>query len=56
MLMLTFVRPIELASAEWCDFDFKDKLWIIPAAKMKMDNDHIVPLSEKTLAIIHKKS
>lgn len=53
MLMLTFVRPIELASAEWAHFDFKDKLWRIPAAIMKMDNDHIVPLSDQTLKILH---
>ena len=54
LLMLTFVRPIELASAEWQDFDFNDGQWIIPAEKMKMDNDHIVPLSKQALAIIHK--
>lgn len=54
MLMLTFVRPIELASAEWSEFDFQDKRWIIPAAKMKMGFDHIVPLATQTLDILHE--
>ncbi|MCI5060201.1 MAG: site-specific integrase [Alphaproteobacteria bacterium] len=54
MLMLTFVRPIELASAEWKDFDLTNKLWIIPASKMKMNFDHVVPLSPQTIDIIEK--
>lgn len=52
MLMLTFVRPIELASAEWSDFDFEDNRWIIPSEKMKMKLDHVVPLSKQTLHIL----
>lgn len=52
MLMLTFVRPIELASAEWAHFDLREKIWLIPAEKMKMDFDHIVPLSDQTLKIL----
>ena len=54
MLMLTFVRPIELATAEWADIDFKDKLWTIPAEKMKMRYDHIVPLANQTLDILEE--
>lgn len=54
MLMLTFVRPIELAAAEWGEFDFQDKRWIIPAAKMKMGFDHIVPLASQTLELLHQ--
>ncbi|MBI1302046.1 MAG: tyrosine-type recombinase/integrase [Alphaproteobacteria bacterium] len=54
MLMLTFVRPIELASAEWKDFDFENKLWMIPAVKMKMSHDHVVPLATQTLEILNE--
>lgn len=54
MLMLTFVRPIELASAEWDEFDLQDKRWIIPAGKMKMGFDHIVPLATQTLEILRQ--
>ena len=54
MLMLTFVRPIELASAEWGHIDFKSKRWVIPAEKMKMGFDHVVPLSDRVLEILQK--
>lgn len=52
MLMLTFVRPIELVAVEWQEISFSDKLWTIPAAKMKMGYDHIVPLATQTLDIL----
>ncbi len=52
MLMLTFVRPIELAAAEWEEFDFNDNRWIIPAKRMKMRSDHVVPLSKQCLEIL----
>ncbi len=54
MLMLTFVRPIELAAAEWSEIDFNDKRWVIPADRMKMRSDHVVPLSKQTLAILEE--
>ncbi len=49
---LVFVRPKELRCAEWQEIDFDAKEWRIPAAKMKMGVDHIVPLSRQSLAIL----
>jgi integrase len=49
---LLFVRPGELRMAEWSEFDLKDRVWRIPAAKMKMRRDHIVPLSKQALQLI----
>jgi integrase len=54
MLLLTFVRPIELASAEWSEFDLEDKRWIVPAEKTKMRKDHTVPLSQQTIEILEQ--
>lgn len=54
MLALTFVRPIELAAAEWSEFDFNDNRWLISAEKMKMGFDHVVPLANQTLEILHE--
>jgi len=51
---LVFVRPGELRKAEWTEFDFKKSEWRIPAAKMKMKEQHIVPLSAQALAIIRE--
>lgn len=41
---LLFVRPGELRHAEWNELDFDAKVWRIPAAKMKMGLEHVVPL------------
>jgi len=52
--LLTFVRPGELRKAEWAEFDIEglEPLWRIPAAKMKMRDAHIVPLSTQAVAIV----
>ncbi|WP_260674049.1 tyrosine-type recombinase/integrase [Comamonas aquatica] len=51
---LVFVRPGELRTAEWVEIDFDAAEWRIPAAKMKMANDHIVPLSEQAIALLRE--
>lgn len=50
LLMLTFVRTGELRNAEWAEFDFDGRLWRIPASKMKMGREHLVPLSQPVIA------
>ncbi len=49
LLMLTAVRTSELIEARWSEFDFEEKLWVIPTARMKMTRDHVVPLSRQTI-------
>jgi integrase len=49
---LLFVRPGELRQAEWEEFDLTAMEWRIPAHKMKMRFQHIVPLSRQALAIL----
>jgi integrase len=51
---LVFVRPGELRHAEWAEFDFKKAEWRIPAGKMKMKEQHIVPLSTQAVAILRE--
>lgn len=51
---LTFVRPGELRAAEWTEFDLDHALWRIPAARMKMAEQHVVPLSHQALAILRE--
>lgn len=54
LLMLTFVRPIELVGAKWEEFDFEDLSWTIPRDRMKLKRPHIVPLSEQSTEILKK--
>lgn len=49
---LVFVRPGELRQAEWSEFDFDKAEWRIPAERMKMKEQHIVPLSRQAVAIL----
>jgi len=51
---LTFVRPGELRHAEWAEIDWDAKLWTIPASKMKMKRQHLVPLSSHALSILRE--
>jgi integrase len=48
----TFVRTNELIGAEWAEFDLDNALWIIPAARMKMKTEHVVPLAQQSLTIL----
>lgn len=52
LLMLTFVRTVELRGAVWTEFDFKKAEWRIPPERMKMRVEHIVPLSRQALAVL----
>ncbi|MEZ5902562.1 MAG: tyrosine-type recombinase/integrase [Alphaproteobacteria bacterium] len=52
LLMLTFVRTKELIESTWDEFDLENAVWVIPAERMKMRNEHIVPLSKQTLTIL----
>jgi integrase len=49
---LTFVRPGELRKAEWSEFDFDGATWRIPAARMKMRTEHLVPLSRQAIEVL----
>jgi integrase len=49
---LTFTRPGELRGALWAEFDLEAQEWRIPAVRMKMGRDHIVPLSRQALEVI----
>jgi integrase len=51
---LVFVRPGELRQAEWSEFDLDNALWRIPASKMKMRNEHIVPLPSQAVDILRE--
>lgn len=52
MLMLTFVRPIELVTCEWVEIN--DTRWVLPPEKTKKEKPLIVPLSKQALEILDK--
>jgi len=55
LMVLTFARTSELRAARWSEFenmDDRDALWRIPADRMKMKREHIVPLSPQAVAVL----
>ncbi|MGO1073733.1 tyrosine-type recombinase/integrase [Lysobacter sp. CA199] len=51
---LLFARPGNLRAMEWCelDLDAEEPEWRIPAGKMKMRDEHVVPLPTQAVAIL----
>lgn len=54
LLLLTFVRTTELRAAEWREFDLDKGEWRIPAARMKMKEEHLVPLSRQAIKLLRE--
>ena len=52
LMTLTFVRTAELRMMEWSEIDFENRLWRIPAEKMKMALPHLVPLSKQAIELL----
>ncbi|MGO9545559.1 MAG: tyrosine-type recombinase/integrase [Rhodomicrobium sp.] len=51
LMIHLFCRPGELRYMEWCEVDETNRLWLIPAPKMKMRQPHTVPLSPQALSL-----
>ncbi|WP_343725210.1 tyrosine-type recombinase/integrase [Herbaspirillum huttiense] len=49
---MVFVRPGELRAAEWSEFDLDTAEWRIPASKMKMGVEHLVPLPTQAVEVL----
>ena len=50
--ILTAVRSGEARKATWDEIEINERLWIIPADRMKMDREHRVPLSAGAMDIL----
>jgi integrase len=50
--ILTAARTGEIIGATWQEFDLRDRLWTIPAERMKAGREHRVPLSEPAMEIL----
>ena len=50
--ILTAGRTSEILKARWDEIDFNNRLWTIPKDRMKANKEHIVPLSDRSIAIL----
>ena len=54
LLVLTATRSGEVRLANWSEVDLDAKTWTIPAERMKMKEEHIIPLSNRALEVIQE--
>lgn len=52
LLLLTMLRKSEMSEGVWSEISFTDRVWTIPAARMKRRNAHNVYLSDQALDIL----
>jgi integrase len=50
--ILTAARTREVLGARWSEIDLTDKVWTVPAARMKMERAHRVPLAPRAIEIL----
>jgi integrase len=50
--ILTAARTNEIIGATWDEIDLEQRVWTVPAARMKGRREHRVPLSEQALQIL----
>jgi integrase len=56
LAILCASRSGEVLEAKWSEFgDLADRVWTIPAERMKMKKEHRVPLSDAALAVLQKQ-
>jgi integrase len=51
---LTCARTAEALEAEWSEVDFENRLWTVPATKMKAGVEHRQPLSDAAIELLRK--
>jgi integrase len=54
LTILTLARPGEIRQAKWSEFNFEKRIWRVPAARMKMGETHLVPLSNQAIVLLRQ--
>lgn len=52
--ILTMARSNEVLGAHWSEIAFDANTWTVPAQRMKMGKDHVIPLSDRAMAILRQ--
>jgi integrase len=55
-LILAACRSGEVRHLEWADLDLKNRVWVIPATKMKAGRMHRVPVTDRMAEIVNRVS
>ncbi|EPF6087494.1 tyrosine-type recombinase/integrase [Proteus mirabilis] len=52
-VILTASRSGEARAMRWREIDFKQRVWTVPAERMKAGMQHRVPLSDQAMSLLH---
>jgi integrase len=52
LVILTAARPGEVLCADWAEIDLANRVWTVPAVRMKAGKEHKVPLSDAAMAVL----
>ena len=52
--ILTAARTGEIIGATWSEIDLEQRMWTVPADRMKAGKEHRVPLNDRAIAILQK--
>jgi integrase len=52
LMWLTLTRPSEAVEAKWEEFDLDAAIWRIPAGRMKMRREHVIPLPTQAVEML----
>jgi integrase len=54
LLPLVFLRSAELRGARWSEIDLEGATWRVPGSRMKMGDEHVVPLATQAVALLRE--
>ena len=52
LMWWTLARPTEVIAARWDEFDLENKIWTIPAERMKTRQPHALPLPHQAIGVL----
>jgi integrase len=52
LAILTAARTNEVLGAKWDEVNLDERVWVVPAARMKSGREHVVPLSDRAIEIL----
>lgn len=55
LMILTATRNSEVCGARWEEINWEEKIWSIPAARMKAGKAHRIPLTPRMLAVLRQQ-
>ena len=51
-VILTACRSGEARFAQWSEIDLEERLWTIPASRMKQGREHRQPLNDQAISVL----